>query len=82
MKVTQVNVFPVEGKSELKAFAQVVIEDELKLTGLKLFGKGSEFYLTYPKNPKSKKDLCFSFPMSSRLKNHITEEVVKNYENN
>jgi DNA-binding cell septation regulator SpoVG len=82
MKVTNVKLHKTQGKTTLKAFAQVVLDGQLKLTGLKLFESEIGLYLAYPRNPKSKTSLCFAFPMDESFRNEIENEVIEVYENN
>lgn len=82
MKVTNVKLHKTMGKTALKAFAQVVLDDQLKITGLKVFESERGLYLAYPRNPKSKTQLCFAFPMDEGFRHEIEKKVISEYENN
>lgn len=81
MKVTRVQIFPVDGETSLKCFAQVTLDDSIKITGLKVFSGQDGFYLTYPRNPKSKKNLCFVFPTNPALRKSIEKSVIAEFQN-
>tara|TARA_R110001592_G_scaffold362339_1_gene675843 strand:+ start:298 stop:546 length:249 start_codon:yes stop_codon:yes gene_type:complete len=82
MNVTDINLHNTKGKTDLKAFVQVVLDGQLKITGLKLFSGTDGLYLSYPKNPKSKTNVCFAFPMSETFRIEIENKVIEKYENN
>jgi stage V sporulation protein G len=79
MLVTKIQVYPVDGNTTLKGFAQVTLDDAIKITGLKIFEGDNGLYLTYPRNPKSKKNLCFAFPIDVNLRRTIEEQVVTEF---
>jgi len=79
LHVTNVQIFPVDKDTTLKAIVQVTLNDALKITALKLFEGPDGLYLRYPINPKSKKNLCFSFPLDPELREYIQQEVVEAY---
>jgi stage V sporulation protein G len=81
MKITAVNIFPIEDSTtSLKGFAQVTLDDVLRLTGIKIFEGESGNYISYPKNPKSKQNLCFVFPIDKELREHISNEILDEWE--
>jgi DNA-binding cell septation regulator SpoVG len=81
MKITRTQIFPVDASTtNLRGFAQVTIDDSLKLTGLKIFqnDQGS-LHVQYPRNPKSKKALCYVFPIDPSLRDQIEDAVISEY---
>ena len=82
MKVTAVNVFPIaDSDAALKGFAQVTLDGVLRLTGIKIFEGKHGLYVSYPKNSKSKQNLCFMFPSDKNLRDHISDEILNAYDN-
>ena len=83
MKVTRTQIYPVlDSKTNFKGFAQVTLNDSLKLTGLKIFeNEYNQLQVHYPRNPKSKKSLCYMFPIDPELKNLIEESVITAFNN-
>jgi DNA-binding cell septation regulator SpoVG len=79
MEISKIQVYPVAGSASLKGFAQVTLDNSLKITGLKIFDGPKGLYITYPRNPKSKKNLCFAFPTDKSLREHIEERVVTEF---
>lgn len=81
MKITAVNIFPIEDSTtSLKGFAQVTLDGVLRLTGIKIFEGETGAYVSYPKNPKSKQNLCFVFPIDKELREHISNEILDEWE--
>lgn len=81
MKVTNVAIFPIENSTTaLKGFAQVTLDDALRLTGIKIFEGDKGPYISYPKNPKSKQNLCFMFPSDANLREHISDEILNEWD--
>lgn len=81
MKVTAVNIFPIENSTtSLKAFVQVTLDDVLRLTGIKLFEGKNGDYISYPRNPKSKQNLCFMFPTNEDLRLEISDAVLDEWD--
>lgn len=79
MKVSKIQIFPIESTTPLKGFAQVTLDDAIKITSLKIFDGPKGLYLTYPRNPKSKKNLCFAFPTDEKLRRNIEQSVVTEF---
>lgn len=80
MKITKVNVHKIETDSNLRAFVRIVFDDCLSVTGLKLFeNENGEYYLSYPKNPKSKQNYFFSYPVDIDFKKQIEDLIVEEY---
>ena len=80
MKITAVNIFPIEDSTtSLKGFAQVTLDGVLRLTGIKIFEGETGSYISYPKNQKSKQNLCFVFPIDRELREHISDEIIDAY---
>lgn len=81
LHVTNVQLYPVNESVSLKAIVQVTFNNVLKIAGLKLFEGDEGMYLRYPTNPKSKKKLCYAFPLDADLRTYIQEEVIEEYYN-
>lgn len=81
MKVTAVNVFPIENSTtSLLGFAQVTLDNVLRLTGIKIFDGDKGSYVSYQKNPKSKQNLCFVFPIDKDLREDISNAILDEYD--
>lgn len=81
MKVTNVSIFPIDNSTTaLKGFAQVTLDGVLRLTGIKIFEGDNGPYISYPKNPKSKQSLCFMFPTDKALRDHISDEILNEWD--
>jgi DNA-binding cell septation regulator SpoVG len=88
IEVTRVQIYKVESETNLKAFVQVslgIINPDgdnhhlIKLTGLKLFEGPAGMNIAYPRNPSSKQNLCFAFPIDSDLRHRIADAAEDEY---
>jgi DNA-binding cell septation regulator SpoVG len=80
MQVTNIAIFPIDNSTTaLKGFAQVTLDGVLRLTGIKIFEGDKGPYISYPKNSKSKQNLCFMFPTDKDLREHISKEIIDEY---
>ena len=77
--VTQVDVFITPYVGKTKAFANVVLNDQLKLTGLQVFYDLDEKCVKYPNTGKDDYDVTVVFPITNELHNHIEQAVLKQY---
>lgn len=81
MQVTNVSIFPIDNSTTaLKGFAQITLDGVLRLTGIKIFEGDNGPYVSYPKNPKSKQSLCFMFPTDKALRDHISDEILNEWD--
>ena len=81
MRVTEVNVYPIENSTtSLLGFCQVTLDNVLRLTGIKIFDSDKGSYISYQKNPKSKQNLCFVFPTDKELREHISNAILDEYD--
>lgn len=86
IEVTEVNVYPIKKKIEgsyVVAFAKVTLNDELIVNGIRIVkGKKGPFLgfpQEYNKNEGRGYDICF--PISLRLRLHISEKVIAVWDN-
>ena len=81
LQVTEVNVFPIENSTtSLLGFCQITISGVLRLTGIKIFDSDKGAYVSYQKNPKSKQNLCFVFPIDKQLREDISNAILDEYD--
>lgn len=84
LKVTQVKVFPFkEGPSmgHIKAFATVVLNDQLNLRGLRVMDGKDGLFVGYPIDPfyKGEEYRSIFFPIARELREEIETAVLKEY---
>lgn len=84
LAVTQVQVFPFkEGPSlgHLKGLAQVVLNDQLVIRGLRIMEGDYGLFVGYPVDPFFKGDDYRTFvnPLTRKLKEHIEACVLEKY---
>lgn len=85
--VTHVQVFPFKDNAitaitSLKAFANVVLNDQLLLRGLRINDSSDGPWVVFPVDPSYKGDDCGSliFPMTKQLREHIENCVLEKYQ--
>lgn len=84
LKVTQVKVFPFkEGPSmgHLKAIANIVLNDQLNLRGLRVMDGKDGLFVGYPVDPfyKGEEYRSIFFPITRELREEIETAVLKEY---
>ena len=78
LAVTQVQVYPFkEGPSlgHIKGLAQVVLNDQMVIRGLRVMDDEHCLYVSYPKDVSS---VCF--PITRQLREHIKNCVLEKYQ--
>ena len=83
LEVTSVQTFPLnEALGKTKAFARVVLNYQLQLTGLRIIDGAGGLFVAYPNDPTFKGEDFRSifFPLTRNLREHIETEVLKQYE--
>lgn len=83
MKVTSLNihVFKNTENQKLMGMARVILDEELQLTGLRIYQGSSGLFVSYPNDPyyKGEDYRQIFYPMTRELRSHIEEEVIKEY---
>jgi DNA-binding cell septation regulator SpoVG len=77
--VTQVEVFITPYVGKTKAFANVILNNQIKLTGLQVVYDLDEKCVKYPNTGKDDYDVTVVFPITTELRNHIEQSVLKQY---
>jgi stage V sporulation protein G len=80
---TSVQVYPFkENGGKTKAFARVVINDQLQLTNLRIVSGANGFFVSYPLDPKSKTEDYHSiyYPLNKELREHIEQCILEKYQ--
>ncbi|MDR1759325.1 MAG: SpoVG family protein [Fibrobacter sp.] len=82
--VTHVQVYPLkEGNlGKTKAFARVLLNDQLLLTGLRIVDGANGFFVAYPNDPFYKGEEYRSIynPVTRQLKEHIENCILEKYQ--
>jgi stage V sporulation protein G len=85
LAVTEVQVFPFnEGPSlgRIKAIAQVVLNDQLVIRGLRVIDGENGLFVGYPTDPffKGEEFRYIANPTTSQLKEHIEACILEKYQ--
>ena len=82
MDVTHCTVYLLkEPMGKTKALAQVVMNDQLQLTGLRVVDGSNGLFVSYPNDPSYKGDDYRSlfYPVTRELREHIEDVVLEQY---
>lgn len=85
IEVTKVDVYPFkEGVyiGNMKAIANIVLNDQIKVRGLRVVDGECGLSVGYPADPFYKGDDFRSivFPLTAELRNHIEKRVLEKYD--
>ena len=83
-EITNVSFRPYKQKgNNLKGFAQVTLDDELVLTGIKLVKGGRGLFISMPAEywPSDEEYHDIFFPITKELRAAMQEAVIEAYEN-
>ncbi|MGL1901945.1 MAG: SpoVG family protein [Fibrobacterales bacterium] len=81
--ITKLNVFPLtESKGMLKAFARVVLNDQITLSSLRIYDSVNGLFVGYPSEPKKEGQEYRSVyhPITRDFKEYIQQAVLKEFE--
>lgn len=77
MRVTSIHLELVkEPKGKLRAYARVLLDDELQLTRLRVYEGAKGFFVSYPNDPSYQQ---LYYPVTKELRGHIEQEVLDAY---
>jgi len=82
LKVTSVSVFLFNGsEGKLRSVARIVLNDEIQLTGLRIYEGSNGLFVSYPNDPyyKGEEYRQLFYPVSREVRDHIQEEILKEY---
>ena len=85
IEVTQVNVYPLnEGAyiGRLKALANIVLNDQIQVRGLRVMDGENGLFVGYPVDPfyKGEDFRNIVFPITAELRHHIEKSVLEKYD--
>lgn len=85
IEVTQVNVYPLnEGAyiGRLKALANIVLNDQIQVRGLRVMDGKNGLFVGYPVDPfyKGEGFRNIVFPITAELRQHIEKSVLEKYD--
>lgn len=82
LEITNVQVFPIrESLGKTRAFARLVIADQLQITGLRVVDGTSGLFVAYPNDPSYKGEEFRSlfYPVLMELRDAIEKAVLAKY---
>lgn len=82
MKVTQVSVFKFNNNpGKLRGQARIVLDDELQLTGLRIYEGSRGLFVSYPNDPSYKGEdyRQLFYPVVKSLRDEIEQAILKEY---
>ena len=82
LPITNMQVFPVrEPKGKLRAYARVLLAEQLQLTGLKLYNGDNGLFVSYPNDPAHKGEdyRQLFYPVDLNLRDSIEKAIIQEY---
>lgn len=83
LQITQLQVFPIrENQGKTRAFARVLLNEQLQLTGLRVMDGSNGLFVAYPNDPSYKGDDYRSiyYPITRGLREMIESAVLEKYQ--
>jgi stage V sporulation protein G len=83
LQATAVQVYLLkEQVGKTKAFARVVLNDQLQLTGLRIVDGANGLFVSYPNDPgyKGEDYRSLFYPVTRELRDHIEQLVLESYQ--
>ena len=81
-EISHVQVYPIrEPKGKMRAFARVLLGNQLQLTGLRVFDGTKGLFVSYPNDPYHKGEdyRQLFFPTSGELRDAIEKAVLEEH---
>lgn len=85
LKITEVNVFPVNRKntlpgSDLVGFARIIVNDNLILSGIRINRGKNGLYIAFPQeNLNTGKGYPVYFPVSAVMRKYISDAIIEKF---
>ena len=83
LTITQVQVFPIpEPNGKLRAFARILLNDQLLLTSLRIYEGTKGLFVSYPNDPMHKGEdyRQLYYPVTKELRDHIEQVVLEEWD--
>lgn len=82
LEITDTKILPISnGIGGCVAIAQIILNDAIKLTGIKMIDNGGKRYISYPRNLSNKQKKAFFYPISTEVANFIADALWAVYDN-
>ena len=81
--ITKLNIFPIKNaQGKLKAFARVVLNDQITLSSLKIYDSVNGLFVGYPNEPRKEGEQYRHIynPITRDFKQYVQDEILKVYE--
>lgn len=83
LEITNLQVYPVkEPQGKLRAFARVVLADQIQLNGIRVYDGARGLFVSYPNEASRKGEEYHQIyhPVSSELRSSIEKTVLEEYQ--
>lgn len=83
MIVTHCSVFPTNAEGKLRAFARIVINDQIQLTSLRIYDGVNGLFVSYPNDPHHKGNdyRQLFYPITKDFRDEIELVILTEYKN-
>lgn len=83
LNITNVQVYPIKGPNgKLRALARVSIEDQLQLTGLRVYDGVHGLFVCYPNDTSRKGEEYHQiyYPLTSEFRANVEKAILEEYD--
>lgn len=82
LTITSTSILPIDnGIGGCVAIAQFVLNDTIKLTGVKLMERNGKRFITYPRNMSNKQKKSYVYPLNQDAAEFIANRLWADYDN-
>lgn len=82
LSITYTSILPIEdGIGGCVAIAQIVLNDAVKLTGIKLIERDEKRFVSYPRNLSNKHKKAYCYPINKETADFIANRLWNDYDN-
>lgn len=82
LEITSTKILPItDGIGGCVAVAQIVLNDAIKLTGIKLIQTDKKRYISYPRNMSNKQKKSYFYPLTTEVSEFISKALWDAYDN-
>lgn len=82
LTITSTSILPIEnGIGGCVAIAQLILNDAIKLTGIKLMDRNGKRFISYPRNMGNKQKKSYFYPLNGDVSAFIADRLWADFDN-
>lgn len=81
LTITSTKILHIEnGYGGCVAIAQLVLNDAIKLTGIKMFDTNGKRFISYPRNMSNRQKKSYYYPLNNEVGNMISDRLWNDFD--